>query len=516
MATLSQLASRLRSEIGDIPRSFVDTYTGDGSTTRFQLSQAPVLGSSLSIKVDLPVVTSTVTAASAASGTVTYTSSNTLTAGQLVTITGLTNSISITAIAGSGSVVTYSTTSTTGLSTGQTITISGATTTGFNGAKTILAVNAGTSFTVTSAVTGTTSTATGVISSPFNLTGVTVASRTSTQFTVTNASTGTAVTGSTAVATGLATTLDVSSTTVIEEGIGIMTLAVAPANNSVITVSGTAYRYFTDSEICYYVNTAFLEHSRNESDTNGSSLTTLNRLPGIEEYPVILLASTMALYTLANDSAFDIDIISPDGVSIPRSERYRQLTEMVQTRKEQYKELCAMLNIGMYRIEVMSLRRISRMTNRYIPIYRPQEIDDGDIPQRVSLPIPNYGDVSPEVPVISKDLSLYAGDDFIEVIKFSMDLTSYTPLAQIRLYPAISGSRVGPVILGTFTLTKSASTLGGTVDTLTMTLPSSVTRDLPKVSYYDLQLTSNSGTVKTYLFGKVFTHSEVSSPLGPF
>ena len=443
MATLSQLASRLRSEIGDIPRSFVDTYTGDGSTTRFQLSQAPVLGSSLSIKVLVPTVTSTVTAASAASGTITYISVNNLVVGQTVTITGL------------------STTA-------------------------------------------------------FNLANATVASRTSTLFTITNAATGTAVTGSTAVATGLATTLNVSSTTVVEEGIGIMTLAVAPANNLVITISGTAYRYFTDSEICYYVNTAFTEHTRNEADTNGSSISQLNRLPGIEEYPLILLASTMALYTLANDAAFDIDIISPDGVSIPRSERYRQLTEMIQIRKDQYKDLCAILGVGLYRIEVLTLRRISRISNRYIPVYRPQEIDDGSIPQRVSLPHPNYGDVSPDVPVISKDLSLYAGDDFIEVIKFSMDLTSYTPLAQIRLYPSIPGSRVGPVIIATFTLTKSASVTGGIVDTLTMTLPGATTQDFPNVSYYDLQLTSNSGTVKTYLYGKVFTHADVSNPLGPF
>ena len=137
MTTLSELASRLRSEIGDIARSFVDTYTGDGVTTRFQLSQAPILGSNLNIKVLVPAVTSTVTAASASSGTITYTSSNTLTVGQTVNITGLTNSIAITAISGSGSVITYSTTSTTGLSAGQTITISGATTTGFNGAKTM-------------------------------------------------------------------------------------------------------------------------------------------------------------------------------------------------------------------------------------------------------------------------------------------------------------------------------------------------------------------------------------------
>jgi hypothetical protein len=440
VATLSQLASRLRSEIGDTPRSFVDTYTGDGLTTRFQLSQAPVLGSSLSIKVLVPAVTSTVTAASAASGTITYTSVNNLVVGQTVTITGL------------------STTA-------------------------------------------------------FNLSNATVASRTSTQFTITSAATGAAVTGSTAVASGLSTTFDVSSTTVIEEGIGIMTLATAPANNAVITVPGTAYRYFTDSEVSYYITTAFIEHTRNEADTNGSAISQLNRLPGIEEYPLILLASTMALYTLANDAAFDIDIISPDGVSIPRSERYRQLTEIIQIRKDQYKDLCAMLGVGLYRIEVMTLRRISRMSNRYIPVYRPQEIDDGSIPQRVSLPIPNYGDTAPDVPVISKDLSLYAGDDFMEVIKFSMDITSYTPLSQIRLYPSIPGSRVGPVIVGTFTLTKSASVVGGIVDTLTMTLPGSV---LPNVSYYDLQMTSNSGKVKTYLYGKVFTHSEVSNPLGPF
>ena len=513
MTTVAALSSRLRAEIGDTGRSFVDTFTGDSVTTRYQLSQAPVQGSTLVINVLVPVVTSTVTAASASAGTIPYTSSNTLTAGQTVNITGLTNSISITAIAGSGSVVTYSTTSTTGLSSGQLITISGATTTGFNGAKTILAVNAGTSFTVTSAVTGTTSTATGVISSPFNLTGVTVVSRTSTQFTVTNAATGTAVTGSTAVATGLATTLNVSSTTTIEEGIGIMTLAVAPANNAVITVSGTAYRYFTDTDITYYVNTAFSEHARTTTDSNGS-LASISTLPLVEEYPLVIHASTLALYTLANDAAFDIDIISPDGVSIPRSERYRQLTEIIQQRKEQYRELCSLLNIGMHRIEVFSLRRISRTTNRYIPIYRPQEVDDGSIPVRVSLPMPNYGDVTPNTPAIAKDLSIYAGDDFLEIVKFSMDLTSYTPLAQIRLYPSIPGSAIGPVILASFTFTKTASVVGGILDTLNMSLSGSSTASLPNVSYYDLQLTGPDNSVKTYIFGKVFTHYQVSSSSG--
>ena len=308
---------------------------------------------------------------------------------------------------------------------------------------------------------------------------------------------------------------DVSSTTTVNEGTGIIILATPPANNAVVTVAGTSFRYFTYSEICYYINTAFAEHAQRTTDSNGSQAN-MSTLPVIDEYPVVILASTLALYTLATDAAFDIDIISPDGVSIPRSERYRQLMEIVAQRKDQYKELCSMLGIGMYRIENFTLRRISRLTNRYVPVYRPQEVDDGSIPQRVLLSIPTYGDVSPATPVVAKDLSIYAGDNFAEIIRFGMDISAYAPLAQIRLYPSVPGSAVGPVIIGAFTFVKSASRTGGPVDTLTMSLSGSVTKDLPNVSYYDLQLTAPDSSVKTYTYGKVFTHAQVSEPLGPF
>ena len=67
-----------------------------------------------------------------------------------------------------------------------------------------------------------------------------------------------------------------------------------------------------------------------------------------------------------------------------------------------------MLNIGLHRIETFTLRRISRLTNRYVPIYRPQEVDDGSIPQRVLLSMPTYGDVTPATTAQVKDLTLYA------------------------------------------------------------------------------------------------------------
>jgi hypothetical protein len=305
--------------------------------------------------------------------------------------------------------------------------------------------------------------------------------------------------------------VDKSSFVTIEEGVGVLTfINYIPPNNSVITIYGQAYRYFTDSEISYYINVAFIEHSAHTTDSNGSRVTQIALLPPIDEYPLVLLASTMALYSLANDAAFDIDIISPDGVSIPRSERYRQLTEMIQMRKEQYKELCAMLGVGMYRIETMVLRRISRMTNRLVPVYRPQEIDDWSIPQRVRLNLPDYGDITPVGNVIHRDISMYAGDDFDMEFQFGFDLSTYTPAGQIRLYSQANYAQAGPYILGTFTFTKYSYSSNTVIDSLRIALSKTVTANLPRTAYYDIQMTAANGTVKTYLTGKVFTETQVT------
>lgn len=308
---------------------------------------------------------------------------------------------------------------------------------------------------------------------------------------------------------------NVSNTATVEEVVGMVELASVPADGAVVSISGTAFKYFTDSEIEYYVQTAFTEHARSTVDSNGARAT-LTTLPSIDEYPLIILASSMALYTLATDAAFDIDIISPDGVSIPRSERYRQLMELVQQRKEQYRELCNMLGLGMYKIETFTLRRISRRTNRYVPVYRPQEVDDGSLPQRVFLPMPNYGDITPEGPVPTRDLSIYAGDEFNLRLKFNKDMATLTPLSQIRLFPKYPANQVGPLILATFEITKEASVPGGTLDTLLLHLDPEVTATLPKTAYWDIQLTDSLGGVKTYLTGKVFTRTEVTTTQGNF
>lgn len=200
--------------------------------------------------------------------------------------------------------------------------------------------------------------------------------------------------------------IDISDYSSIEESTGVLVTDVLPADGDEFTVSGNYYRYFTAQELSTLIDTAVATHTAHKTDSLGRDLT-LDTLPTVEEYPLVVYATTLALYTLATDSAFDIDIIAPDGVNIPRSERYRQLMQMVDTRKEQYRELCLQLGIGLYGIEVFTLRRISKMTNRYVPVYKPQEVDDRSHGQRANVPRPTYGDSPITWPTESGDWTAY-------------------------------------------------------------------------------------------------------------
>ncbi len=194
-------------------------------------------------------------------------------------------------------------------------------------------------------------------------------------------------------------------TTVVDVGTAV------PKAGINFTVSGTHYRYFTGAEIQSLVETAVAQHTAKHQDVIGRKQL-ISNLGTIDEYPVAVYASTLALYTLATDASFDIDIQAPDGVNIPRSERYRQLMDMIQARQAQYRELCVMLGIGMYSIDVFTFRRISKTTNRYVPVYKPQEVDDRSFPQRARMPLPTYGNEPTVFPTENGELTAYQGRAF--------------------------------------------------------------------------------------------------------
>ena len=296
---------------------------------------------------------------------------------------------------------------------------------------------------------------------------------------------------------------DISADVEVEEATGYLVFDDVPANGDDIIVAGNYFRYFTTAEIQSYINIAFLEHSAFHTDAYGRSVS-LQNLPTLEEYPVIIYASTLALYALANDAAFDINVFAPDGVTIPRSERYQQLMQMIEVRKSQYKELCSQLGIGLYKIDVFSLRRISKTTNHYVPIFQPQEIDDRSYATRVHLPTPTYGNVEIPVSVVTQDLFVYEGDAYEFTIVLDFEVDTYTAKAEIL--------GVGiPGVITSFTITypNVGTADGAGLRTLKLALTGTQTRMLRSTSYYDVQLTKD-GVTHTYVRGRIFKTEEVT------
>lgn len=166
----------------------------------------------------------------------------------------------------------------------------------------------------------------------------------------------------------------------------------------ILAVSGQAGGMFSDDELGLFVKDAVLQHTNGRSvktrfkDSNGFIRFVdvpmgLSNLPDIEGVLVALRATIEALWALATDASTDIDISTADGTSVPRSERYRQLREQIDAVTERYNHLCAMLNVGLDRIEMSKIRRVSRTTNRLVPIFEDREYDDYDYPRRQLPPI---------------------------------------------------------------------------------------------------------------------------------
>ena len=287
----------------------------------------------------------------------------------------------------------------------------------------------------------------------------------------------------------------------VEQDIGVIHFTTAPALNAHIAVSGTSYRYFTDTDIVGFVNTAVTQHTYNRTDGFGSTMT-MAMLPPVEEYPVAILSTIEALWALATDASFDININAPDGVSIPRSDRYRQLTQTIQNRWDQYHQLCAALNIGLWRMEMGTLRRISRTTNKLVPVYMAQEIDDARKPERVYIqndllgrtPLPEYAGVY--------DIQIYQGDSWSQQFTFPFDVSNLTFKSQIRTYPN------APSLYASFDIT----IIDGPNGLIQLDLDPSMTAYLPTRAFWDLQATdaSNPNFEQTYIKGQVFVQQQVT------
>lgn len=175
------------------------------------------------------------------------------------------------------------------------------------------------------------------------------------------------------------------------------TLNPLPVGTTVI-ISGTTYGMFSDAELGEYVDDAFIQHaagrtvSRRYRDVNGfiryaEHNMTMEDLPEAEIFLVALLATIESLWALTTDASTDVDIETADGTVVRRSTRYAQMRNQIDVLTEKYHDLCAQLNVGLHRIEVMNLRRVSRTTGRLVPLFASREYDDYSLPERLLPPI---------------------------------------------------------------------------------------------------------------------------------
>jgi len=293
----------------------------------------------------------------------------------------------------------------------------------------------------------------------------------------------------------------------IEQSTGILTFVTAPATSAAIVVTGMVDRYFLDSELTEFINDAVNQHTYNRTDSFGSAVT-LASISAVEEYPVAILASIEGLWALATDASFDIDISAPDGVTIPRAQRYRQITEIIAERWNQYRMLCSQLNIGLWRIEMGTLIRTSRTTNKYVPIYMGQEVDDSRIPERVYIQNDLTGRNTFPSYAQTYDIVLYQGNSYSATFDFPFDITGLEFAAQIRTYPN------APSIYANFEVTVVSAS--SSLSTIQLSLEVADTAYLPPRGFWDLRATSTADSTyaQTYIKGQVFTTQGVTDSSG--
>ena len=174
---------------------------------------------------------------------------------------------------------------------------------------------------------------------------------------------------------------------------GTLTFNQPPVLGATLRVQGQAWGMFTDVDLTTIVEQATWEHCEGQTLTERyrssqgfityrDTPKTLYNLPKREEMLVVTLADIEAFWNLASDAASDVNVDTADGTNIDRAARYSQLMQHIEMLTAKYTTRCAQLGVGLFRIETMNLRRVSRTNNRLVPIFRDREYDDHRYPVR--------------------------------------------------------------------------------------------------------------------------------------
>lgn len=150
---------------------------------------------------------------------------------------------------------------------------------------------------------------------------------------------------------------------------GILRLASTPAANSRLMIEGYHYEWILPSDLEFYAHHSLDEHLYNINIA-------AENLSNVAVNTISMGAIVKALWALLTEYSRDIDVMTSESVHIPGSQRFRMVQSLLEYWQREYETQARAMNLGLNRIEVFTLSRVSRTTNRYVPIYVAREIGD--------------------------------------------------------------------------------------------------------------------------------------------
>lgn len=172
-----------------------------------------------------------------------------------------------------------------------------------------------------------------------------------------------------ATTTGSVTTELSTSQYSLDERNGILRLATTPATNTKIMVEGYYYEWLLPVDLQFYSERSINFHKPTVNIP-------LEQASGAVLDVIGIGALVESLQALMTEFARDIDVMTSESIHIPGSQRFRMLQSLCQQWEVEYRKHANNLNIGPERIEQFSLRRVSRTTNRLVPLYKSKEIGE--------------------------------------------------------------------------------------------------------------------------------------------
>ena len=136
-----------------------------------------------------------------------------------------------------------------------------------------------------------------------------------------------------------------------------------------LMVEGYYYEWLLPDDLDFYADMAI------NLNTHNLKIPLENMAPAVADV-VGIHTLVQALWGLLSEYSRDIDVITSESVHIQSSQRYRMVSSLLDYWMAEYNRRAQALNIGLERLEVVNLRRVSRTTNRLVPLYKPREVGD--------------------------------------------------------------------------------------------------------------------------------------------